>query len=282
MIRKTFHVQNKSNEPIHIDLRHREDAHESPTVIIVHGFKGFKNWGFFPDLADRLTLAGYVTITPNFSRNGIGYDYNTFEHLDKFAENTHSHEMEDLQLIIDQIKEEKIGKRVIDIERLALLGHSRGGGTAILKAAELEEDIKCLVTWAAVSTFFRYSDQQIKQWEKKGFIEIENGRTKQMMRMNKTYWDDLNKNKKLFNIEKAAENLVNPSLFIHGKNDETVSFKDGELLHEKCGAYVKRLELIDKAGHTFGIPHPLEKPTEEYLTAVELTEHFLDNYLNVL
>ncbi|KAA3613529.1 MAG: alpha/beta hydrolase [Calditrichaeota bacterium] len=282
MIRKTFHVQNNSNEPINIDLRHREDAHEAPAVILVHGFKGFKNWGFFPDLADRLTMAGYVTITPNFSRNGIGYDFNTFEKLDEFAENTHTHELEDLQKVIDNIKEEKIGKRVIDTERLALFGHSRGGGTAILKAAELGDDIKCLVTWASLATFFRYSNDQIKQWKKDGFIEIENSRTKQMMRINKNYWDDLNKNKKRFDILKAAEELENPSLFIHGQNDETVSYEDSEQLHEKCSAYVKRIELIENSGHTFGIPHPIQKPTDEYLTAVELTEHWFDNYLNVL
>jgi len=282
MIRKTFHIQNKSNEPINIDLRHREDAHESPAVVLVHGFKGFKNWGFFPDLAERLAMAGYTTITPNFSRNGIGYDYNTFENLDKFAENTHSHELDDLQLVIDQIKNEKIGKRIIDINRLALLGHSRGGGTAILKAAELGDDIKCLVTWAAVSSFFRYSDEQINQWKKDGFVEIENSRTKQMMRMNNSYWDDLNKNKKKFDILKATEKLENPSLFIHGEQDETVALQESEQLHEKCAAYVKRLELIENTGHTFGIPHPIEKPTDEYLTAVELTEHWLDNYLNVL
>ena len=282
MIRKTFHVQNNSNEPINIDLRHREDAHESPTVVLVHGFKGFKNWGFFPDLADRLAMAGYVTIAPNFSRNGIGYNYNTFEQLDKFAENTHTHEMDDLQIVIDQIKNEKIGKRVIDIKRLAIFGHSRGGGTAILKAAELGDEIKCLITWASVATFFRYSKEHIKQWKTDGFIEIENSRTKQMMRMNRSYWDDLNKNKKQLDIIKAAGNLENPSLFIHGKADETVSFKDSEELHENCGAYVKRIELIENAGHTFGIPHPIEVPTDEYLTAVELTEHWLDNYLNVL
>ncbi len=282
MIRKTFHVPNKSNEPINIDLRHREDAHESPSVIIVHGFKGFKNWGFFPDLAERLTMAGYVTITPNFSRNGIGYDYNTFEDLDKFAENNHSHELDDLQMVIDQIKNEKIGKRIIDVDRLALLGHSRGGGTSILKAAELGDEIKCLVTWASLTSFFRYSDEHIKKWKKDGFIEIENSRTKQMMRMNKSYWDDLNKNKKRFDIMKAVEELENPTLFVHGKADETVSFEDSELLHKNCSAYVKRLELIENTGHTFGIPHPIEKPTEEYLTAVELTEHWLDNYLNVL
>ena len=122
MIRKTIHIQNSSNEVIDIDLKHREDAMGAPAIIIVHGFKGFKNFAFFPDIAERLAQAGYITITPNFSRNGIGYDFNAFEHLDKFAQNTISHELNDLQTIIDHIKEHKIGHKTINTEKLALLG----------------------------------------------------------------------------------------------------------------------------------------------------------------
>ena len=279
MILKTFHILNNSAEPIHNDLRHREDAKGAPVIIIVHGFKGFKNWGFFPDLSERLAMAGYVTLTPNFSRNGIGYDYNTFEHLDKFAENTHSHEMKDLQMVIDHICSEKIGKRTIDVERIALLGHSRGGGTAILKAAELGDRITCIVTWASVSTFFRFDDSQIAQWKKAGFIEIENSRTKQMMRMNKAYWDDLYKNK--YDILKAAKVLENPALFIHGQEDTSVSPKDSQEIHDICASYVKRLELIENTGHTFGITHPMEKASQEYEMACLFTESWFDNYLNI-
>ena len=281
MIRKTIHIQNNSNEDINIDLRHREDAREAPAIIIIHGFKGFKNFAFFPDLADRLAMAGYVTITPNFSRNGIGYDYNTFENLDKFAQNTVSHELNDLQTIINNIKEQNIAKKTIDLDRLALLGHSKGAGISILKAAELSDDIKCMVTWGSVNSFFRFSDAQIKQWEKKGVIEIENGRTKQMMPINKTFWDDLNKNKNHFNILKAVKKIENPSLFIHGDADETVSHGESETIHDNCGAYVKRMELVEGAGHTFGIVHPFNSPTEEYQTACLLTENWFDNYLNI-
>lgn len=282
MIRKSVHITNTSNEDIHIDIRHREDAYGAPAVIIVHGFKGFKDWGFFPDLATRLAMAGYVTVTPNFSRNGIGYDFNTFEKLEDFAQNTHSHELNDLQTVIDHIENGKIAKKLIDTERLALLGHSRGGGTAILKAAELGDKIKCVVTWASLDSFFRYSPEQEKQWNEQGFIEIENSRTKQMMRINKTLWEDLNSNKQQYDILKAAENLENPSLFIHGTNDSSVEPAASERLYEACGAYVKRLELIEETGHTFDMVHPPKKETEAFLAACDFTEHWLDNYLNTL
>lgn len=281
MIRKTFHITNDSNENINIDLRHREDAREAPAIIIIHGFKGFKNWGFFPDLSERLAMAGYVTITPNFSRNGIGYDFNTFENLDLFANNTHSHELNDLQVVINTIKEEKIGRRTIDLDRLALLGHSRGGGTAIIKAAELGDEIKCLVTWSSVNTFFRFTEEQIRQWDKSGFIEIENSRTKQLMRINKSFWDDLNKNKKRFDIVKSVEKLENPTLFIHGAEDETIPPSSSHELYDACSSYVKRVEVIDDASHTYGITHPMKKETDAYQTACIVTENWFDNYLNV-
>lgn len=281
MIRKTIHIENDSAEDIHIDLRHREDIKDAPAIIIVHGFKGFKNWGFFPDLSDRLALAGYVAVTPNFSRNGIEYDYNTFQNLDKFAQNTISHELNDLQIIIDNIKNQTIAKKTIDIEKIALLGHSKGGGISILKAAELGDEIQAIVTLSSVSTFFRFTDTQIKEWQKNGVLKVENSRTKQMMPINKSFWDDLNKNKKAFDILVAAKKLENPSLFIHGNTDETVDHIESEAINEKCSSFVKRLEIIDSCSHTYGITHPFNTPTIEYLTACDLIENWFDNYLTI-
>ena len=58
-----------------------------------------------------------------------------------------------------------------NIEKLGLLGHSRGGAIAIMTAREHEDEFQALVTWASISNLYRYSDGQIKQWEKKGYIE---------------------------------------------------------------------------------------------------------------
>jgi uncharacterized protein len=277
MIRKSLTLQNKSNEDIIIDLRFDEGTKDAPTIIIVHGFKGFKDWGFFPDLGRRLTGSGYATLCFNFSRNGIGSDLNKFTRLDKFAENTYSHELEDLEIILEAIKTGKVGKNIIDTESLGILGHSRGGAIAILAAHQHPDDFKALVTWSSISNLYRYSEEQIAQWGKEGFIEIENSRTKQMMRINKTLWDDLQKNKKRFDLLKAAGDIEIPSLFVHGENDTSVPLSESEALHENCGAYSKRLEIIENATHTFGIRHPFESITPEYETACYLSEHWFDN-----
>ncbi len=281
MIRKSYTLKNHDNEDIHIDIQYREDARNAPTVIIVHGFKGFKDWGFFPDIARRLASSGYVTLTFNFSRNGIGLDPSQFTELDKFADNTYSHELNDLKCIIEAIKSGEIGSRIIDPERLGLIGHSRGGAIALLTAIEMSEDIQVLVTWSTVSNLFRFSDDQIREWEENGVLSIENKRTKQMMPINKIFWDDLNKNKTRFDLIKAAEKLEIPTLFIHGLEDTSVPAAESEELFENCQADVKRLELLEDTGHTFDIRHPIVTLTPAYETVCDLTEHWLDNYLNI-
>ncbi len=50
----------------------------APGVLIVHGFKGFKDWGMFPLMAERLAEAGFAACRFNLSGSGIGEDGETF------------------------------------------------------------------------------------------------------------------------------------------------------------------------------------------------------------
>lgn len=277
MIRKSITLQNKFNEDISIDLRYDEGTRDAPTIIIVHGFKGFKDWGFFPDLGRRLTDSGYATICFNFSRNGIGKDPHQFTELEKFAENTYSNELADMNIILEAIKSQSIGQRIINPELLCILGHSRGGAIAALTVRDHEDDFQALVTWSSISNLFRYTDEQITQWNTQGFIEMENSRTKQMMRINKSFWGDLDKHRKQFDVLKAVEKIEIPSLFIHGENDTSVPYSESEALHNSSSAYLKRLELIENADHTYGIRHPFDTQTNEYETACNLSEHWFDS-----
>lgn len=281
MIRKCISLKNKSGEDIILDLCYDEGTREAPTILILHGFKGFKDWGFFPDLSRAFTRSSYVTLCLNFSRNGIGPDPQRFTELEKFAENTYSHELDDVAAVLKAIKSEQIGKRIINPERIGLLGHSRGGAMALLTALENKTDIKAVVTWSAISHLNRFSPEQIEQWNNDGYIEVENSRTKQMMRLNKSFWDDLNKHKKRFDLLKKIENLEAPALFIHGSEDTSTPPSESETLYENCGSTSKRLEIIEGANHTFGVKHPFESRTPHYETVYDLTEYWFDSHLNI-
>ena len=195
MLRKSFTLINKSNEYVRGDLRYRDDSRDVPAIIICHGFKGFKDWGFFPYLSEILADAGYATICFNFSRNGVGSDPFNFTELDKFADNNYSHELSDLDIVYQAIKDKKLGSGIIDTERIGLLGHSRGGGVAILYCLR-NPHISVLVTWSSIATVNRYEDTEISLWKKQGYIEIENKRTRQVMRLNRILIDDSDKNRK--------------------------------------------------------------------------------------
>lgn len=97
MLKKSFSFDlGKENRVIRGDIRLPKPQLPAPVLFICHGFKGFKDWGFFPVLAEKLAEAGFVTVTFNFSMNGIGEDLENFTELEKFSLNTFSREQEDL------------------------------------------------------------------------------------------------------------------------------------------------------------------------------------------
>jgi dienelactone hydrolase len=280
MLRRSFTLTNSNEELLRGDLRHREDAKNAPAIIICHGFKGYKDWGFFPLLAESLASAGYVAITFNFSRNGLGADLQNFTELEKFARNTYSHELDDLKCVIDCIANKTLGKGLIDLEKLGLMGHSRGGAIAILHASK-DNRIQTLVTWSAIATVDRYSQEEIDKWEKNGYIEIENKRTKQMMRINSDLLLDIRENKESLNILNAASKLEIPALIVHGDMDESVNSNETEQIFEHITAPSKELMIIEGATHTYGISHPMESISEQFTTVLDLTESWFDRYLNI-
>ena len=278
MIRKNISVTNSASEIIRAEIYHRNAIKDAPVIIICHGFKGFKNWAFFPVLAESLAQADYIALTFNFSRNGIGPDLHNFTELDKFEKNTYSHEIEDLKCIIDAVASGKIGKGLIDPERIGLMGHSRGGAVAILHA-QSDSRIKALVTWSAIASVERYTPEQTKLWKKQKYLEFENKRTGQIMRVGLELLDDIEKNRGQLNIPAASEKLETPTLIIHGQEDESVPVDEAQIIYDHLGSPSKELMIIEGGTHTFGARHPMESMPEELETVFELTENWFDRYM---
>ncbi|MCI0473835.1 MAG: alpha/beta hydrolase, partial [Ignavibacteria bacterium] len=189
-------IKNKSGDIINMDLRYPADSkNKKPLLVFCHGFKGFKDWGCFPYMMNRFSKSGFFAVSFNFSFNGTDNEKDNpvdFERLDLFAKNTFSKELDDLECVLDFLEESK-DKYNYDFAGLTLAGHSRGGGIAVLKAAE-DKRIKNLVTLASVAEFGRYGDETMRMWREKGFIEVLNTRTKQKMRMNITLLEDIENN----------------------------------------------------------------------------------------
>lgn len=263
--KKEFTFQNKNGEKLFTDIRLFKNNEKNPLFIFAHGFKGFKDWGGFPYMLEKITDAGITTVAFNFSHNGTGDSPETmsdFTRLEMFAENTFSIELEDLNTVISSVIElaDEINA---DTSNITLCGHSRGGGTAILQAAK-DNRVKKLITLASVCNFDRYSERQKTHWREKGYMEALNTRTNQMMRMNVSLLDDIENNFDNLDIETAASEIEIPWLIIHGTEDLAVDVSHAETLKTCSKQESTELKIIENTGHTFGVVHPYEESNKTF------------------
>jgi uncharacterized protein len=239
------------------------------SVIICHGFKGFAHWAFFPYLARSIAAAGLTAITFDFSGSGIGRDRESFTQPDAFAGNTFTKELEDIENVVDYARRMKLVGR-----KFGLMGHSRGGGMAILYAASHASEVASLVTWASIGRTNWWTPEDAILWRQRGYSEVTNSRTGQTMRLDIDLLEDveLHGTTKL-NIAAAAAKINVPWLIVHGTGDETVPSSDAERLHELSPG-VSTLFLVDGANHGFGAKHPLTEVPPDLDTVVQETVKF--------
>ena len=276
---KNFQIEQKTGIKIDIDTYYidTDRTKNNDTIIIfAHGFKGFKNWGGFPYLFTKIAEKGYFVSSFNFTFNGVGISNPMeFTRLDLFAENTISKELEDLEKVIDYFYMNS-SKFFINKEKIILVGHSRGGGISIIKAFE-DIRIKSLITLSSIARFDRYSIEHKKKWREKGYFEILNSRTNQMMRLNSTLLDDIEINNERFNILSAASKLNKPFLIIHGKEDQSVKYSEAEEIYECSNKKITEIFPVPQTGHTYGTVHPFTGTTKAFETVIEKITSFLKN-----
>ncbi len=275
---KEFVLNTKKNEKIRITAYGYENLETAPCLIFVHGFKGFKDWGFWPYTGKFFADNGFFVLSFNFSHNGIGEGVTEFAELDKFAKNTFSLELEELNEIIDAYLNNFFGTK--SKKPIGILGHSRGGGDALIVSSKRKE-IKAVVTWAAVANFNRYSERQANEWRKNGFFEVLNSRTNQMMRLNVSLLEDIELNKNdLLNLEKSTKNLYKPLLIIHGEQDLSVKIEEGEQIYNWSNKELTEFYKIKATGHTFDIVHPFESSNPKFDSVLQKTLDFFNKHLN--
>ena len=254
---KNVVLQSPHGRPFLADIFCTENAVKKPVVIFTHGFQGFKDWGAYDLVAKAFAEAGFVFVKYNASQNGTTVDNPIdFVDLEAFGNNNFSKELDDLGVVIDWVCSDTfpIDKNEVDTDRIYLIGHSRGGGTTILKAGE-DKRVKRIATWASVNEFGKFWKQdQMEKIKQEGVIYVTNGRTKQKLpiywQMYQDYFDNL---KRLF-IPDIVKNLTIPMLIVHGTNDEAVPYSSAtELGKWKTDA---EFLTIENGNHVFGANHP--------------------------
>jgi len=219
-------------------------------IVFIHGFMGFKDWGAWNLVQDFFTKKGFGFCKFNLSHNG-GTIENGIDFPDEnaFGSNTYSKELNDVISVLNWIDSQKISN-----QKNHLIGHSRGGGIALL-AAKIDKRISSVTSWAGISDIgSRFpSGKELEEWKKFGVRYVQNGRTKQNLPQFYLLYEDFIQNQDKLNIGKACENLKIPVCIIHGSNDTSVPLIEGELNANRLNI---PLQIIENADHVFGATHP--------------------------
>jgi dienelactone hydrolase len=269
-------LENEIGLPVRVDLRRPQGTGPFPVVVILPGFKGFKDWGMFPPTARRLAERGIATACLNTSMNGVR-EGEAFEDLEGFAHNTPGREVKDVERVIASLRSGELGA-AFDARRLGLLGHSRGGGVALLTAAR-DAQIRAVVTWASIASFLRYTPRAIAEWRSAGRLDVPNLRTGQILWLDRSVLEDLESHRLEYDLERACGETRAPCLFVHGERDEAVDPEDARRLYGWCRAREKELLLVPGAGHTFGAVHPWAGPPPAWEHVATATENWFGKWL---
>lgn len=264
----------------------RADIHAAPgdrVVILCHGFKGHRRWGFIPRLAHALREAGITAIAMDFSLNGRlapgsaepQTDDAGFPAPEAFRRNTVARECDDLRRVVAWVRGGGDGRFPPGVAP-GLWGHSRGGVVATLVALD-DDAIPALVTWSTPAHPDFYTGAQKARWRESGAVEFTDTESKTPLAIDVGYLDDLEAHALEYDLAARAPGLAAPHLVVHGEQDMVIPVAEAARLvarPEAAGADKRLLRLA--TGHTFGYEgrgEALERATRE-------TVEWFDRYLS--
>lgn len=262
-IDKNIILQGQHGKPIVTDICYLKNSVPKPVIIYAHGINGFKDWGNFDIIAKHFASAGFTFIKFNFSHNGTTPEEpEAFADLEAYGNDNYTIQLDDLQTVIDWAwGSENPHTDQIDKDHIYLLGHSKGGGMALLKASE-DSRVKKVATWASINVcktpWGKWPQEKLDQWKEEGVQYLENKRTHQKLPLKYQLYLNYQHNKERLDIEKAVRSLQIPVLFCHGTEDDAIPITEAYKLHK----WKPEAELfLVPSDHVFGRKHPWEEAT---------------------
>ncbi|AOW21205.1 alpha/beta hydrolase family protein [Urechidicola croceus] len=250
---------NHHNKPIVTDVFYSENKTKKPIVVFCHGYKGYKDWGAWNLMSKSFVKNELFFVKFNFSHNGGTLENPIdFPDLEAFGANNYTIELNDIDDVIEWLKNNPDFKDEIDVDDITLIGHSRGGGIVTIKASENDE-IKRVISWNGVSDFeSRYPQgEDLDMWKSEGVSYVLNSRTNQKMPHFYQFYENFKANEERLTIHKSVKKLMKPQLIIQGTADVVVKPFEAQNLHSWNPN--SELILIQEMNHTLGAKHPWDE-----------------------
>ncbi|TVQ32156.1 MAG: alpha/beta hydrolase [Phycisphaeraceae bacterium] len=287
MMSTPWTIDGAEGRPIRGDAHAPLAPHAPPraVVLLAHGFKGYKDYGFIPALAQMLAAALPVVVHRfNFSHSGVGEDPSTFEHPELFERDTWNKQAHDIAAVMDAAHAGRLPKTPPRLP-IILIGHSRGGVSCLLAAGRRFRDAaqptpRAIITIAAPATAAGLSEDECEQLLERGFIETKSARTGQTLRIGAAWLREQYAAPEDHDVEALCARIDSPVLAIHGAMDPTVPPPSARVIERACPR--GRSLLIDGADHVFNTPNPADPdatPSPQLATLQREAVRFLSDAL---
>lgn len=233
-------------------------------AIIVNGLNGFSTYGMFPQMQKELQEKGISSIAFNFSHGGVRGNEDVFTETELYEKNSMRLEVLDILSVVNSLKE--LG---IDYNELFLISHSLGSIPTAFAGYELikKEINLCGIVFIAPSMNLDFwGEENMNKWEVDGFLNYENKRTNQTLKLGREFLEETKQSATTWNIEIPISMTPVKYLIIHGDKDESIPLEEAFTVSEwiKKSNYECTLKVVENGNHNFNISHPFQKTTPEF------------------
>ncbi|MEE8460473.1 MAG: alpha/beta hydrolase [Phycisphaerales bacterium] len=257
-----WQIDGAEGEPIFGDM-HMPASPPVGVVLVAHGFKGYKDYGMFPRVAEAMAARGLIAHRFNFSHSGMTNQTASFARPDLFERDTWNKQVYDLRAVMDAVTAGTLEGRELP---LVLFGHSKGGVSVLLTAGRSAGDDGVprpagVVSVSAPSTCNSLTLQQQQSLTEQGFLLSPSSRTGQELRIGRIYLAEQLDDPPNHDLLKIAGRIACPVLIVHGEDDPTVPAACAGQIAAACRGE-PQVEIVTGADHVFNTPNPLPPDAE--------------------
>jgi len=237
-------------------------------ALVAHGFKGYKDYGMFPWLANQLASFGITTHRFNFSHSGMLKGIDDFERPDLFMRDTWNKQVEDLKVLSETLCQEGLP--------FYLIGHSRGGVSCLLSVGRGNIIPDKIISLSAPSTCLSLSLEEQEQLLSNGFLNSPSSRTGQLLQVGVNYLQEQLDSPDKHNLLDLVSRIRIPTLIIHGDSDTSVPIEHGREIAN--AAHDSLFVPIGGGNHIFNTPNPFVEfgnPSPELMAVWETIRQFV-------
>ena len=240
---KEIKIKNKAGKKLFCRVEGIDPQRRSPSVLVVHGFKGDSTQRHIAGISDSLASLGFLTIRVDLSKNP-GKSYLNFPDVTYVQE---LFDLEDIFGFLLQMPE-------VDPTRIGIAGHSLGG-MLTAELASKHRAVKSLVIlsgvydyrFLAMHLFNKPFDKVQKDFEEKDWSTVWSVHLNRELHVKKSFYEDVF----LRTADKFAAKIKCPTLIVSSGSDESVAQSHADNWLKNIGSQNKKMEIINGSDHNY-------------------------------